>query len=67
MSAIPLLNSNILNKKSNDTKNECDKYLEIFKDISIENKYKLMYNMSTQELQTFKQCEIKWLTNREKK
>ena len=77
MSAFPILNSKLLNKTPNDIKNEvksedkneCGKYTEIYKEIfkvmSIENKYKLMKNMSLQELETFKQCQIKWLKEEE--
>jgi hypothetical protein len=61
MSAFPLLNSKLLNKTPNEVKNECDKYTEVYKWMSIENKYKLMKNMSLEELETFKQCQIKWL------
>ena len=72
----PMLNSSSFNPKNevknevkndiksevkSEVKSECDKYNELYKGMSIENKYKLMHNMSSQELETFKQCQIKWL------
>lgn len=67
----PILNSSSSNPKPtvkneiNEDNTNCDKYNDIFnqiyKGMSVETKYKLMYNMDTKELETFKQCQIKWL------